>query len=456
MKPLSKRLVLLVVSLTAFISPFMLSAVTIALPRIQREYAASAVSLSWVATSYLFALSICLLPAGRLSDIKGRLRVFFAGLVIFTVASLLCACAWSLASLLAFRLVQGLGASLFFTTGMALLTAFFEPGERGRAFGINVASVYLGLAAGPFVGGLMTQHIGWRSVFVAAALLAGIMSVVLARGLKQDIIATPGETLDYRGALIYAAAIGALLLGVSWLPHLGALALTAGGLVLFWLFYRYELSLSQPLFEMRLFRQNRAFALSNLSALINYAATYCVAFLLSLYLQYVKGLDPAQAGSVLLVQPLIQALLSPVAGRISDSRDPGRVASVGMLITACGLAGLTLLDRGTGLPWIVLCLAVLGVGFALFSSPNTNAIMSSVEPRHYGGASASLAVMRSLGQVFSMAMTTTLFALFIGRQAIGAATQPGFLLSQQTAFVTATTLCLLAVVISLRRGPIGN
>jgi MFS family permease len=182
MQPIPKLTVLVVVSLTSFIAPFMLSAVTIALPRIQSDYAASAVRLSWVATAYLFALSICLLPAGRLADLRGRIRIFVAGLVIFAVASLLCATAWSLASLLAFRVLQGLGAACFFTTAMALLTASFEPGERGRAFGINVASVYLGLAAGPWLGGLLTQHLGWRSIFVGTAGLAFGMSLVLARG----------------------------------------------------------------------------------------------------------------------------------------------------------------------------------------------------------------------------------------------------------------------------------
>lgn len=456
MQAISKRTVLAVVSLTSFIAPFMLSAVTIALPRIQREYAASAVNLSWVATAYLFALSICLLPAGRLADLKGRIRVFFSGLVIFAVASGLCATAWSLESLLAFRVVQGLGAALFFTTGMALLTASFAPGERGRAFGINVASVYLGLAAGPWLGGLLTQHLGWRSVFLATASLATLMSLVLTRGLKQDVIATPGERLDFKGALIYAAAIAALLLGVSGLPHLGAAGLLLAGLLLFYGFYRFELAQDQPLFEVRLFRDNRRFALSNLAALINYAATFSVSFLLSLYLQYVKGLAPAQAGTLLLMQPLIQALLSPLAGRISDRRDPGRVASVGMLLTALGLAGLSLLKAGTPLGWILACLAVLGVGFALFSSPNTNAIMAAVAPRHYGNASASTAVMRSLGQVFSMALTTTLFALLIGHQAITATNQAGFILSLQLVFAISTGLCILAVVVSLRRGPLEN
>ncbi|OPZ57060.1 MAG: Multidrug resistance protein stp [Deltaproteobacteria bacterium ADurb.Bin510] len=317
-----------------------------------------------------------------------------------------------------------------------------------------MAAVYLGLAAGPWLGGLLTQHLGWRSIFVGTAGLALIMSLVLTRGLKQDAIAAPGERLDLPGALIYAAAIAGLLLGVSWLPNPRGAGLLTVGLALFGLFYGYELRQSQPLFEMRLFRDNRSFALSNLAALINYAATYSVAFLLSLYLQYVKGLNPAHAGTVLLVQPLIQALLSPLAGRLSDRRDAGKLASLGMLLTAIGLAGLSLLDAASGLGWILGCLTVLGCGFALFSSPNTNAIMASVEARHYGNASASMSVMRSLGQVFSMAMTTTLFALLIGSAALGPANLAAFLTSLRLAFGISTGLCMLALAVSFRRDPL--
>jgi EmrB/QacA subfamily drug resistance transporter len=447
---------LLVASLSSFLTPFMLSSVNIALPAVGAHFRSDAVMLSWVATSYLVAAAVALVPVGKLADIHGRKRVFVAGTLLFTVASLLSGLAWSMAVLILFRVFQGVGIAMIFATGIAIVTSVFPPGERGRVLGITVAAVYSGLSCGPLAGGWLTQAFSWRSVFLVPAPFGiGLILVTLWK-LKGEWAGARGEPFDVTGALIYALAIIALMCGVSILPDLrgGVLVLAgAGGLAAF---AGWELRVPHPVFEVRLFGRNRVFAFSCLAALIHYGATFGVTFLMSLLLQYIKGLSPQQAGLVLMAQPVMMALFSPLAGRLSDRVEPRLLASAGMGITALALLLLTRVGDGTGMGFIVAGLMTLGFGFALFSSPNMNAIMSSVEKRHYGIASGSVATMRLLGQMFSLGTVTLVFALVIGRVPITPALHPAFLASVRYALFIFFGLCLGGIYFSFSRGQLRN
>lgn len=208
-----------------------------------------------------------------------------------------------------------------------------------------------------------------------------------------------------------------------------------------------------PVFEVNLFRHNRVFAFSNLAALINYVATFAISFLLSLYLQMIKGLHPQEAGMILIAQPIVQAFFSPYAGRLSDRIQPRIVASIGMGLTTMGFSLFIFLDEETTIPFIAACLILHGFGFALFSSPNTNAVMSSIEKRFYGVASGTLGTMRSTGQMFSMGMVMLIFAIFIGRAQITPPYYPLFLKSVRGTSLLFTALCLAGIFASLSRGP---
>jgi MFS family permease len=228
--------------------------------------------------------------------------------------------------------------------------------------------------------------------------------------------------------------------------------LLLSGLLLLALFIRRQLTTSFPVFDVQLFVANRTFAYSSLAALLNYSATFAVTFLLSLYLQYLKGMSPQAAGSVLMAQPLVMALLSPLAGRFSDRIEPRLLASAGMAITVIGVLFFSMLQPDTATYLIVANLLLLGIGFALFSSPNMNAIMGAVDKRHYGLASGTVATMRLLGQMFSMAMATVVLALIVGHQAIVPANYGQFLRSIHTVFLLSASLCLLGVYFSWFRG----
>ncbi len=457
MRDTDHRVVLLITTVSVFMTAFMGSSTNIALPTIGREFAMDAVLLSWVAMTYTLANAMSLLPVGRLADILGRRRVFTIGVSGYVVASFGVGLASSAAMLIAARFVQGAFASMMFATSTAILTSVYPASERGRVLGINTAAVYTGLSVGPFLGGVMTQALGWRSIFLIGAALGLISIILLTTRVKGEWAEARGERFDARGALVYGAAIVSFMYGLSLLPMPEGAGLIAVGLALGIGFVLWEGRAVQPLLNLELFRHNRGFVLSNVAALINYSATAAVGFLLSLYLQYIKALSPQQAGLVLIAQPIVQAVFSPITGRLSDRVESRIVSSAGMAVTAVGLALLTFLGDATPFWYIVLCLILLGFGFALFSSPNTNAVMSSVARRWYGVASATVATMRTMGMMLSLAIAALIFASVIGRVQITPQQYPAFLTSARLAFSIFAVACFAGVFASLARGRIhGN
>ena len=444
---------MLVTTLTSFLGPFMISSVNVALPAIQTDLNLTAVQLSWIATAYLLAVTVVVLPAGKIADIHGRKKVFTAGLTIYTLASTAMVLAHSAVWLLTCRALQGVGAGLFITTGMAILTSIFPPHKRGRVIGIYVAAVYVGLSVGPFVGGAMIQQFGWRSIFlIMLPLGAGSVAITLAY-LRGEWADQAGQRLDIIGSLIYTIAILTLVYGASELPSWPGMILVLVGLVGLITFFHQQQRAAQPLFEFSLFTTNRTFTFSSLAALLNYSATFAVTFLMSLYLQYFKGMSPRSAGTLLMIQPVVMAVFSPLAGRLSDRIEPRLLASAGMATTVVGMLVFSQLHPSRNdLVGIGCNLVLLGLGFALFTSPNTNAIMGSVTKEHYGIASGVVATMRLMGQMVSMTTATVVLALLVGHEPIGPANLDRFLQSIRTVFLASALFCTVGVFCSLFRG----
>ncbi|MCC7566335.1 MAG: MFS transporter [Methanomicrobiaceae archaeon] len=448
-----RRTVLIIATLAAFLTPFMGSAVHVALPSIGSEFGMDAISLSWIASSYLLSTAMFLVPLGRYADIYGRKRIFSLGVLVFSASALFAALSFSGTMLILFRFLEGIGSAMIYGTGIAMITSVFPSGERGRALGINVTAVYLGLSLGPMLGGLLTEYLTWRSIFLANIPLGIYILASIQRHLRVEWTDARGERFDLPGSLLYAAMLLAIMYGFSQLPGAAGFWLILIGGAIFVLFVRMEGRVESPVLNVRLFRQNRRFAFSNLAALINYGATFAVGFLLSLYLQYVRGFDPGIAGLILIGQPVIQSIFATPAGRLSDRVDPAWVASAGMSLTAVGLILLTFLDEQTAMAYVVGCLVLLGFGFALFSSPNTNAIMSCVDRSFYGVASGMLATMRTVGMMFSLGIATVAIAVFLGSVPISPEYYREFLLAMQAAFTLFAGLCILGVFASLARGP---
>lgn len=447
-----ERSALIVATLTSFIGPFMISAVNVALPAIQTDLQMDAVQMSWIATAYLLAVAVGLVPAGKIADIYGRKKVFATGIGLYTLGSGAALFVSSASALIATRIFQGIGAAMFVTTGMAILTSIFPARNRGRVIGIYVAAVYIGLSVGPFAGGILTHYFGWRSIFLVMLPLGFFSLLLTIYYLKGEWLGEPGQRLDFFACLLYAIAILSLIYGATLLPSSLGFLLVIGGCMFFYLFFRHQLSAKFPVFDTHLFTVNRVFTFSSLAALLNYSSTFAVTFLLSLYLQYLKGMSPQAAGSVLMAQPVMMALLSPFAGRLSDRIEPRLIASAGMVLTVIGVSLFAMVEPDTSITLIIGNLLLLGTGFALFSSPNMSAIMGAVAKHHYGLASGAVATMRLLGQMFSMAIATVVLGLIVGRQAIGPENYDQFLQSIHTVFAISAAFCLCGVYFSWFRG----
>ena len=452
--PETKRSTLVITTLASFLSPFGISSVNIALPSIGQEFQMDAILLGWITTSYLLATAMCLIPFGKIADLYGRKRIFTCGVLIFTLASVGLAISGSAAMLICFRILQGIGGAAIYPVGSAILTSVYPSGELGKALGINVAAVYLGFSAGPSLGGFLTQHLGWRSIFVANIILGiGILSLIFWK-LRGEWQEAGDEKFDFIGSLIFGFTLLFIMYGFSQLstiPGVGLVLIGATGILIF---IKWEMKTKSPVFDINLFRNNRVFVFSNLAAFINFSATFALTFLLSLYLQYIKKLPPENAGLILVSQPIVQAFFSPLSGRLSDKIEPRIVASIGMGLAALGLSLLAFLSEKTTIGFIVASLVLLGFGFAFFASPNTYAVMRSVENKFYGVAAGTLGTMRITGMVFSMGITILILSIYIGKVQITPDYYSLYLRSTRLAFTFFAVFCFGGVLASLARGKV--
>lgn len=448
----SRRIALLVVCTTSFISPLMLSGVNVAIPAIAETLHADAVLLSWIPTAFLLTTAMFLLPAGKLGDILGRRRMFMAGLGVVAAGSTLAALVGDIHLLIACRVIQGFGTALIATSGLPMLVAMFPGQRRGSIVGLTTSCVYFGLTGGPLIGGLCTDYLSWRAIFVIHVPVVLLLLAVTAKKLGDETPAGDGRRLDVTGAVLFGAGISALVYGLSKLPNLYSLALILPGLALLTGFFRFEQRQDDPMLDVRLFFENRLFLFSTLAALLLYSASYGLTYLMSLYLQYIQDLSAKAAGAVMIAQPLMMASLSPFTGRLSDRIEPRVLASTGLILNATGYALLSLCDTDTSLVYIILCLLTTGTGFALFSSPNMNAIFGSVAREQLGTASGITSTVRVVGQMFSMAIITVVFAMNMGKVRITPDLHPVLLHNIGVCLSISAGLAVLAMLSSSLRG----
>jgi EmrB/QacA subfamily drug resistance transporter len=443
---------LLVVIITAFITTFTGSALNLSIPSMGEEFHAGAASVGWIITGYILASAVLSVPFGRLADLTGRKRILVIGILIFTLCSGGSVFVRSMGMLLVLRAVQGLGAAMIFSTNTAVLISAFSPEKRGKVLGYSIASTYIGLSAGPVVGGIMNHYLGWRSIFVLTFTISAVVFAVAAKKLPAVKLDSHGQKTDLLGNFLYISMLTLIMLGlstVSSIPY--AKYLIAAGVALFVFFIVHELKTESPIVEIRLFAHNIGYSFSNLAALMNYGATFALSYLLSIYLQVVMGFGSQISGLILISQPLMMALLSPYCGRLSDRVSPFKLASFGMGLCAIGLFSFIFISENYPFPLIIIDLLVVGVGFAFFSSPNTNAVMACVEKKDYGVASSILATMRSIGHSTSMAVVTFIVSTQMGNATLTEA-DPGLLVkTMNISFTVFTCVCAAGVFISLKR-----
>ncbi len=443
---------LLVVILTALAVTVSASALNLSIPTIDHEFRAGATAIGWVISGYILSAAALAVPIGRMADLTGRERILKAGLLAFSIFSGAICFASSIEMLVLLRVLQGAGAAMIFSTNQAVLISRFPPEKRGKVLGYLIGATYTGLTAGPVLGGILNHTLGWRSIFILT-FIAGVITFILAvKELPALALEGPKQSMDYPGSILFVLIIVGMMYGLSaFSTEVFAKYLIPLSIVLFLFFLRHELRTDSPVIQVRLFRRNASYLLSNLAALLNYGATFALGYLMSIYLQVVRGLDSQTAGFILISQPLIMAIFSPYAGKLSDRISPHKLASFGMGLCALGLFLFIFVTEKQPIALIVLYLVVVGLGFAFFSSPNTNAIMACVEPKDYGVASSILATMRNLGHSSSMAVVTFIVAGLLGSVPLGEADVQGIIQVMKVSFSVLTCVCIVGVFISLKR-----
>lgn len=441
-----EKTILFVVILVSFINPFTSSALTTALPAIGTTYSASEAALSWVIEAFLLVSVVTIMPLGKLADRFGKRHVFLSGVALFFLSSLSVCLVSSLTGLLIVRVFQGLASACIFATNMAIVSLVTPREKRGTAMGLTIAAVYSGLTFGPVLGGFFSYYLGWHSIFYFIALICAI-DLVIGLHCMKDEWKVPVKKLDLRDCLTYAVSMVAIVFSLSEITAISLAKIwLAGGLLIMAAFLYSEWHKEEPLLPVRIFASNRVFSCSSLAAMLNYCATFGITFLLSIYLQRVLGMNARDAGLFLLIQPVLMAFFSPFTGRWSDRINPAYLASAGMLLITVGLAILTYTVSHTSLWAIVLASIIIGIGFALFSAPNNNAIMCSVGPKDYSAASSVIGTVRLIGQVLSTAIVTLLLSQ-------GTDTSVALLSDHiQDAFLIFTLLCAVGIIPSAVRG----
>ncbi len=445
---------LVIAILTAFLTTFSGSALNLSIPAIDNEFNAGAAAIGWVISGYILAAAAFSVPIGRMADLTGRERILKAGILVFSISCGAICFVGTMEALLLFRVTQGIGAAMVFSTNQAVLISRYPPEKRGKVLGFFIAATYTGLTTGPVLGGIMNHAFGWRSIFLLT-LVVGLVTFGLAvknlRNLDGNVEVSR-QKMDLLGSILFIISILSMMYGLSALtavPFAKYLIILSIGWFL--VFIRHELHIENPVVQIRLFRKNSGYLLSNLAALLNYSATFAVGYLMSIYLQVIRGFDSQVAGLILISQPLIMALLSPYTGRLSDRISPHKLASFGMGLCALGLLLFIFVTKEMPLSYIISGLFIVGLGFAFFSSPNTNAVMSCVEPADYGVASSILATMRNLGHSSGMAVLTFIIVTFLGNIPLAQADPYAILYVMRISFTVFTCLCVVGVFISLKR-----
>ena len=458
------KLVVLAVAAGTFMAALDTSVVNIALPIISEYFRAPLYVIEWVVMSYLLVISSLLLTYGRLGDMYGHKRIYIGGFAIFTVGSLLCSLAPNIITLIISRVVQALGAGMLMSMGPAIVTDFAPVRNRGKALGVTAIAVAVASTTGPVVGGFLTSHFGWQSIFYIN-LPIGIAGTLWAYNIIPDTSKRESQTFDIKGAAIIFSALICLLLPLSYTERYGwrnlyiTLFLVIGILLLFFFVY-IERKVQYPMVDLSLFK-SRLFTMSNVSALINYMAQFSVMLLMPFYLQQLKGLPPSKAGFMLIPMPITTMIVAPISGALSDKFDSRYISSMGMGFISLGILLLSKLSFDSPNTYIIMALAITGLGTGLFQAPNNNAIMSCVPGNRRGIAASMLATMRNVGMVLGVAVSGALFSSRLGhmKSVLAAEGLTGselgvhsFIGALSFTFIVASVLAAVAVLTSLMRG----
>lgn len=443
-----EKYVLVIAAVTSFFTVFLSSAVMISVPSLALEFGMSNIVQNWVTMLFFLSVAAVTVPAGQISGKFGLKNTMIFGMILYILSSVVCVFSISQDMFLICRIFQGIGAGFLNVAAMAMVVSAFKPQDRGEAIGFTVVGVYLATSLSPVIGGFLNFSLGWRSIFYFTIPFLLICLALLITQINKEWKTFENEPIDIKGSVLYSMGIVFFIFGFTMLNKPSGLTVTILGLILIAIFVLVELKVKMPVFNVKLFK-NTKFASANFAALCAYLATFAIVTIVNYYLQYIKGMDSSQAGMILLIAPVFQVVMAPIAGKLSDKINPQILAAVGIAFGGLGIFMISTINAATPLSFLMVGMAFQGFGFGLFSSPNTNAIMGSVPPKETPIASASVATMRVIGQTLSMGMFTLIFAYIMGSVQIVPETYPLLLLSCQVAAGICTILCIVSIFASL-------
>ncbi|MBE6505813.1 MAG: MFS transporter [Methanobrevibacter millerae] len=443
-----KNLILLICTVLSFFTVFAVNAVMVVVPSIASEFHMSNIVQNWIIIIFLLVVAVLSIPAGQISGKFGLKKVTILSIILFIIISIVTVMVKSSWQFLACRFILGISLSFINVTSMAMVVSAFAPEERGKALGINITGVYIGLSLSPVLGGILNYNLGWRSVVLFGVPFLFVILALLLTKIDDEWITFENVPLDIKGYFAYGIGMVLFMYGFTILNTLSGVILTVLGIIILIVFGVIELKQTHPSFDVRFFK-NRKFLSSNFASLSAYLATFAVTTILNYHLQYIKGFDSQSAGMILLVAPLCQVVLAPIAGRLSDKFVPQILAAIGMALGTISLFLFSFLGSETPLEFLIVSMIIYGIGFGLFSPPNTNVIMSSVPPKDTSVASAAVATMRTVGQAMSMGILTLVFAFVMGDVPIVEQYYPLLISSCQMTCLVCVVLCIASVFASL-------
>ena len=440
--------VVLISFITSFFAVFLSNGIIIGVPAIAQEFAMSNVIQNWVPTIFFLVVAVFTVPAGQISGKFGVKKSLLAGVIVYLLASIGACLSISTETFLIFRILQGAGVAFLNVSAMAMVVQAVKPQNRGKALGFTVTGVYLATSLSPVICGFLVHNLGWRSMFYFVVPFLVLCIILMIFKIPQEWKTYEKDKIDKVGSVIYGIGILAFIYGFTTLNTQTGLIITILGIVLLIIFGAYELRQKSPVFNMNLFR-NAKFTSSNIAALCSYIAVMVVTTILNYHFQYVRGWDAQMSGLILIITPILMAIMAPNAGKLSDKVHPQKLAALGMGIATVALLILTFLNGSTPLYLVVLAMILQGIGMGLFSSPNMNAIMSSVPPKDAPTASASQATMRTIGQTMSLGLLTLVFAWVMGNLELAPQYASMIVQSSQIICGICTVACVLAIFASL-------
>jgi MFS family permease len=443
-----ETIVVFVSFITSFFAVFLSNGIIIGVPAIAQDFAMNNVIQNWVPTIFFLVVAVFTVPAGQISGKFGVKKSLLAGIIVYLIGSIGAVLSFSTESFLVFRIMQGAGVAFLNVSAMAMVVHAVAPKNRGKALGFTVTGVYLATSLSPVICGFLVHNLGWRSMFYLVIPFLVLCIILMITKIPQEWKTYQDDKIDKVGSILYGIGILFFIYGFTSLITTPGKILTVLGIILLVIFGAYELRQKSPVFNMNLFK-NKKFTSSNIAALCSYIAVMVVTTILNYHFQYVRGWDAQMSGMILIITPIIMAIMAPNAGKLSDKIHPQKLAALGMGIATVALLILTFLTGKTPLYMVIIAMILQGIGMGLFSSPNMNAIMSSVPPKDAPTASASQATMRTIGQTMSLGLLTLVFAWIMGSLELAPQYAGMIVQASQIICGICTAACLLAIFASL-------